>query len=61
MWGWIVSGLLLVWWFATVRFYVKREINLESYANFLLLSDEILMQQRKNFEKWIATFDLGLS
>ena|SRR5690348_4279829 len=54
MWGWIICGLLLVWWFATVRFYSKREIDLESYAIFLLVSEDILLQQRKNFDKWIA-------
>jgi hypothetical protein len=54
MWGWILFALLLLWYFATMRFNAKRETNLESYVIFLLLSDDILAGQRKQFQKWIA-------
>jgi single-stranded DNA-specific DHH superfamily exonuclease len=54
MWGWILFVLLLLWYFATMRFNAKRETNLQSYIIFLLLSDDILTDQRKKFQKWIA-------
>jgi hypothetical protein len=54
MWGWILFGLLLLWYLATMRFTAKRETNFESYVIFLLLSDDILADQRKKFQKWIA-------
>lgn len=54
MWGWILFGLLLLWYFLTMRFTSKRETNLVSYAIFLLLSDDILAGQREKFQNWIA-------
>jgi hypothetical protein len=54
MWGWILFVLLLVWYVASTRFTAKREMNLESYSIFLLLSEDILTDQRSKFRQWIA-------
>jgi hypothetical protein len=53
-WCWILFAVLLVWYVASTRFTAKREMNLESYAIFLLLSDDILADQRAKFKKWIV-------
>ena len=54
MWGWILFAMLLVWYIASTRFTARREMDLESYAIFLLLSEDILADQQTKFKKWIA-------
>ena len=54
MWGWILFGVLLVWYVANMVYVSKRMNRLESYAIFLLLSDDIRADHKTKLQQWIS-------
>jgi hypothetical protein len=52
--GWILFALVVLWYFASMRYVSNRSINLESYVVFLLLDDDVRANHKLKFQNWIA-------
>lgn len=52
--GWILCGLLILWYFASISHANRRSINLESYIIFLLMSDGLRADNKAKFQNWIS-------
>jgi hypothetical protein len=58
--GWILFGLLLIWFVTYMRFSYKhmrfshaKRLHLNYYTVYLLLDDEIRDHHKHNFQQWI--------
>jgi len=53
MLGWVLFGIMLIWFFAFYRHSHQKRLNLNYYIVYLLLNDEIRKNHKLDFEKWI--------
>lgn len=51
--GWILCGLVILWYLASMRHTSTRRINLESYVVFLLLDDSLRDNHKAKLQNWI--------
>lgn len=52
--AWILFVLAVVWHFSSQRLNHRKRNQLESYAVYLLLSDDIRRRHQADFQQWIA-------
>lgn len=55
--GWVLFGLLLLWYFASQRFAHRKRLHLRNYVVYLLLDDTIRNDHKAKFEQWIRESD----
>jgi len=51
--GWVVLGLLPLWFFSSMRFSHTKRLNVRTYVIYLLLSDEIREDHKRKLHQWI--------
>ena len=51
--GWVLFGLLLIWFFRNMRFSHMKRLNVRNYVIYLLLSDDIREDHKRKLHQWI--------
>lgn len=55
--GWVLFGLLVLWYFAGQRFSHRKRLHLRNYIVYLLLDDSIRNDHKAKFGQWIQQSD----
>ena len=55
--GWIVAGILLVWYLKSQKFCQEKRMNLNSYIVYLLMEDSLRDNHKEKFGEWIGSSD----
>jgi len=53
--GWILFGVLLVWFIVSMKYSHTRRLYLRNYIVYLLLSDDIRGDHKNKFLEWIRS------